>query len=80
MGVYAGIAAGLNAGPVVEAILSFGAAYASVSFGRWAARKVGGFFDDRAAAAWSERMQEIGRQSIAGNKAEVARLVDRENR
>ena len=79
MGVYTDLASALNGGPVV-AILAFGAVRVGVSFADWAAEKVSGFFDGRADAAWSERMQEIGRQSIAGNKLEVDRLVERERR
>jgi hypothetical protein len=80
MGVYAGMASALNAGPVVVAIIGFGVIRGSVSFAHWAVDIVAGFFDGRAEAAWSKRMQEIGRQSIAGNKDEVKRLVERENR
>lgn len=80
MGVYADLAAALEAAPVVEAIISFGAVYAAVSAGNWAVKEIACFFDDYGEARWAKRMEEIGRQSIAGNKDEVARLVDREKR
>lgn len=79
---YMDIVDAVEAQGVVTNIVAFGAVLCIVGYTRYAVHFIGSFFDDarerRAHAAWSERMQEIGRQHEAGNTAEVIRLVDKE--